>query len=33
MESKLGNIDFKEVEIIQLIGKYEHIVKYYDYYY
>jgi hypothetical protein len=33
MQSKLGNIDFKEVEITQQIGAYDNIVRYYDYYY
>ena len=33
MQDKLGNIDFKEVEITQQIGEYSNIIQYYDYYY
>ena len=33
MESKLGSIDFREVEITKQLGKYGNILRYYDYYY
>ena len=33
MESKLGSIDFREVEITKQLGKYGNILQYYDYYY